>query len=77
MRHYEKIKNMRMLCMMYPFYYFCNKLENDEKASEPLKSVVTLSLAVTTVNVSVFLYVHRHTFFSSFFFFNKTDIAVS
>lgn len=55
--------------MMYPFYYFCNKLENDEKASEPLKSVVTLSLAVTTVNVSVFLYVHRHTFFSSFFFF--------
>ena len=55
--------------MMYPFYYFCNKLENDEKANEPLKSVVTLSLAVTTVNVSVFLYVHRHTFFPLFFFF--------
>ena len=63
--------------MMYPFYYFCNKLENDEKANEPLKSVVTLSLAVTTVNVSVFLYVHRHTFFSSFFFFLTKLILLS
>ena len=65
LRHHEKIKNMRMLYLMYPFYYFCNKLENDEKAEEPLKSVVILSLAVTTVNV--FLYIHRHTFFPLFF----------
>ena len=62
--------------MMYPFYYFCNKLENDEKANEPLKSVVTLSLAVTTVNVSVFLYVHRHTFFPLFFFFFLTKLIL-
>ena len=62
--------------MMYPFYYFCNKLENDEKANEPLKSIVILSLAVTTINV--FLYIHRHTVFPlSFFFLNKTEIAIS